>query len=154
MTTHWRDLLGNISASDVIRLYHGTRRDESQTLAAWLERQSLELWAANGEHRAQDWHTLAEQLLSDLARQFGTVEHAGREYTLTTIADFSNRVFVGWWGDASEGEPYTVEFCADAIDTAGDAYTVYWQFDAVKGEEPALDGWGWSDNNIVRVVAA
>lgn len=89
----------------------------------------------------------------ELAAKYGTVTHEGKEYTLTSIADYSNRLFTGWWGDAQEGEEYTAEFSAPAIDDEGNKYRVYWQFDAVKGEEPEDNGnWPWYDDNITRVA--
>lgn len=88
-----------------------------------------------------------------LAQQFGTVTHIGTEYTLTQEADFSNRQFAGSWFDAQEGDEYTAEFSAKALDAEGNEYWVYWQFETVKGEEPALDGYPWSDAHITSVVA-
>ena len=68
--------------------------------------------------------------------KFGTVKKDGKEIRLTGDATPSNRVFFGWWGDASEGESYTDEWVADGIDENGNDVQVYWQFDQIKGEEP------------------
>lgn len=89
---------------------------------------------------------------ADLARQFGTVAHEGNVYWLTQHPDYSNRPFGGWWGDAQEGESYTAEFEADAVDGAGDVYRVRWQFEVVKGEEPELDSLDWDEIADVTLV--
>ena len=88
-----------------------------------------------------------------LAQQFGTVTHEGTEYTLAQEADFSNRQFTGSWFDAQEGDEYTAEFSAKALDAEGNGYWVYWQFETVKGNESAIDRYPWDDAHIVRVVA-
>lgn len=82
---------------------------------------------------------------------FGTINQDGNEYTLTQEADYSNRVFPGWYGDAQEGESYTAEFSAAAVDANGDTHRVYWQFDEVKGQERADAGsYDWSDVAFIR----
>jgi hypothetical protein len=86
--------------------------------------------------------------------KFGTVVYEGKVYWLTAVADFSNRPFPGWWGDAQEGDLYTAEFSCPAVDGAGDEWLVYWQFEAVKGQEPEDNGaWPWDEENIARVVS-
>lgn len=92
---------------------------------------------------------------SKLERQFGSVTFQGRKYVLAEAATFTNRVFPGWWGDASDDEPdYTAEYGAAAIDENGAPYKVIWQFDAVKGEEPEDEGnWPWDDGHITSVYA-
>ena len=88
----------------------------------------------------------------ELARKFGIVTHDGTEYTLIKQAELSNRVFVGWWGDVEEGEEYTSEWSATAVDAEGNEFEVYWQFDAVKGDEPEDGGnWPWDDAHIAFV---
>lgn len=87
-----------------------------------------------------------------MAQKFGTIEHEGKTYTLAQEADYSNRVFPGWYGDAQEGEEYVTEFSAKALDDDGNEYWVYWMFDTIKGEEPADNGnWPWGE--VARVVA-
>lgn len=55
--THWSDVLGDVSAADVLRL-HGGERGACTTgyLADWLRLQSKELW--DGEN----WQALAAQI--------------------------------------------------------------------------------------------
>jgi len=89
--------------------------------------------------------------LQALAKRFGTVVFEHVEYILTREADFSNRMFPGWYGDAEEGEEYTVEFSCDAI-ADGNEYQVYWQFSAVKGEEPEADEYPFDEDHISRVL--
>jgi hypothetical protein len=93
--------------------------------------------------------------LAELDQKYGSVTHEGQTYTLTDVATHSNRPFPGWWGDASENEPsYTDEWVCAAIDADGNEYDVYWQFDAIKGEEPEDAGnLPWDDENISRVVS-
>lgn len=82
-----------------------------------------------------------------------TITFEGKTYTLQGDADYTNRVFTGWWGDASEGESYTTEFDAPAIDADGNRYEVVWQFQVVKGEEPEdLSNLDWGDVALVRFV--
>lgn len=86
-----------------------------------------------------------------LDREFGTVTFEGKTYWLTEVADFSNRVFDGWFGDAEEGEAYTTEFKAEAIDAEGNEYVVTWQFETVKGNEPEDNGnWPWQNVSFVK----
>ena len=86
---------------------------------------------------------------TELDRKFGTVTHDGKTYWLTSQAEYSNRVFNGWWGDASEGEQYWTEFDCEAVDDAGNTYRVVWQFSVTKGEEPEPDTHDWDD--VARV---
>lgn len=86
------------------------------------------------------------------ARDFGTVTHEGKTYTLTAQADYSNRLFTDWWGDAKEGETYTVEFNCTAIDEEGYDYAVYWQFDDIKGQEREPDSYPFDDEHVTRVI--
>ena len=91
--------------------------------------------------------------MQQLAQKFGKVAHEGKEYTLAQVADYSNRVFPGWWGDVQEGEEYTAEFSASAYDNDGNSYMIYWQFDSVKGQEPEdLSNYPWDDEHISLVV--
>lgn len=90
--------------------------------------------------------------IENMTSNFGTVTHEGKKYTLTQEADFSNRQFVGSWFDAQEGEEYTAEFSARALDAEGNEHWVYWQFDTVKGNECPLDSYPWSDAHISQVV--
>lgn len=85
-----------------------------------------------------------------------TVKHDNKTLTLTADAQLSNRVFAGWWGDAKDGETYQAEFSAPAKDDQGNEYTVYWQFEAIKGQEPEDDSnYPWHDESaICRVVSA
>ena len=69
------------------------------------------------------------------ADENGTVDFEGKTYALKRQAELTNRVFPGWFGDAAEGEEYTTEYGAPAIDEDGNEYWVTWQFNEVKGEE-------------------
>lgn len=86
-----------------------------------------------------------------LAEKYGAVEFEGATYILTGQADFTSRTFPGDFNSASEGESYTTELAADAIDAEGNPYQVYWQFAAVKGEEPEPDRYDYSSENVSRV---
>jgi len=74
-----------------------------------------------------------------------------RRFVVLTLGSTINRVFPGWWGDASEGEEYITEFDCPAIDAEGNKYRVIWRFDAIKGSEPEDNGgWLWEDVSEVR----
>jgi hypothetical protein len=86
------------------------------------------------------------------ATDFGTATYNGKIYTLVNEATLSNRVFTGWWGDAEEGEPYTAEYNADAVDADGNQYMIYWQFDEIKGNEPEDESnYPFDDAHVTRV---
>lgn len=99
--------------------------------------------------------TIRTEEIAEMANDLGVVTFEGKTFRLMEVATLTNRVFHGWWGDASESEPeYTSEYGAAAEDDAGDPYKVIWQFDAVKGEEPEDEGnWPWDDGHITSVYA-
>jgi hypothetical protein len=70
-------------------------------------------------------------------KNYGTVEFEGMEYTLTTDADFTSRMLEhsNNYNDVLEGENYDFEMAADAVDSKGKEYKVYWIFTDVKGED-------------------
>lgn len=88
-----------------------------------------------------------------ISPNFGTVNHNGKIITLTDSATLTNRVFTGWFGDASDGENYTAEYKAGGIDSNGDFVEVYWQFGEVKGQETEDEGsYPWDNEHITQVV--
>lgn len=90
--------------------------------------------------------------MQEISRKFGTVVFDGNEYTLTAQADYTNRVFPGWFGDAEEGDSYITEFSCPAVDAAGNIYEVTWQFNVTKGEELLPENHEWSDVASVELV--
>lgn len=88
-----------------------------------------------------------------MAQDYGTITFQGRRYILQQDAVLSDRLFTGSWHDTSEpGDAYVAEWMAHATDDAGEDFTVYWQFPAVRGEEPEDDSnWPWGDEHITRV---
>lgn len=64
----------------------------------------------------------------------------------------TNRVFPGWYGDASEGEAYQSEWSCYAVDEDDALYEIVWIFPAVKGEEPEDDGWPWEDESFIHHI--
>ena len=84
--------------------------------------------------------------------QFGAVTFKGVEYAILAQAEFTNRVFDGGYQDAETGEEYTTEYSAPAVGEDGYEYVVRWQFDVVKGEEPADEDHDWND--VHTVIAA
>jgi len=88
------------------------------------------------------------------AKEFGTVTFDGREYALTSQADYTSRLLPGGytnWYDASKGDAYDFEMSAWAIDKDGNEYTVYWLFEGRKGKDDyELDSYDYSD--VARVV--
>lgn len=82
---------------------------------------------------------------------FGSVTFEGKLYILTQDADYTNRVFPGWFGDAQDGETYTTEFSAAAIDENGDKCRVFWQFEEIRGQEREdSEKYDWSNVAFVR----
>lgn len=67
---------------------------------------------------------------------YGTETYQGSQYALAEAPTLTNRVFPGWWGDATAGEDYTAEYSARAIDRDGSLCRIYWQFAAVRDAEP------------------
>lgn len=88
------------------------------------------------------------------SKKYGTVKFNGCEYALTSDADHTNRLLPGNYinfVDAAEGDAYDFEMSADAIDSEGNQYTVYWLFEGIKGEgDHELDSYDYSD--VDRVV--
>lgn len=66
-------------------------------------------------------HEYFKEVLSDMEKQFGTVEFEGTEYILMDQADFTNRQLLKW----QEEEGYA-EFSAPATDGKGNSYKVLW----------------------------
>ena len=94
-----------------------------------------------------------QKALPELAQKFGIVAYEGVEYTLAQEAEYSNRLFPGGWGDAQEDEPYLAEFSAKAYDAQGNEVWIYWQFDTIKGREPAdLGNYPWDNEHIMRII--
>ena len=86
---------------------------------------------------------------------FGEVEFEGREYQLTSEADFTSRMlqYNNNYNDVAEGENYNFEMSAPAIDADGNAYTIYWIFEGVKGEDdPELDSYDYDKVDRVEEV--
>lgn len=140
-----------------------TRNVSSYRLPTHTETQIDALAAAMGMSKA-NVITLAVDRMSQqertmyvnqMADKYGTVTHDGTTYTLTQQAYQTSRMFHGWWGDAGEGDAYTAEYEAAAVNSDGDECIVRWHFDAIKGEEPEDEGnWPWFDDNIVAVMPA
>lgn len=83
---------------------------------------------------------------------FGEVEFEGKEYQLTSEADFTNRQLPGNWNfnDVEEGEEYQFEMSASAVDEQGKEYQVTWIFWKVKGEDFELDSLDYDKVNSVE----
>lgn len=91
-------------------------------------------------------------LYDQFAAKHGTVEFKGKHYALIDKAELTNRLFMGWWGDAYEGDEYVSEFSAPAMGQDGCEYCVLWQFDVVKGQEPDDDTLPWQIvHNVVAI---
>jgi len=69
------------------------------------------------------------------------------------VAFLTDRVFPGWFGDVSDGEKYQSEWASYAEDRDGNLYMIFWNFPAVKGEEPEDGGaWPWYDNSYISRI--
>lgn len=86
---------------------------------------------------------------ASFVEKFGSVEFGGKKYALMAQAEFTNRLFAGGFQDAETGEEYTTEYSAPAMREDGEEYVVRWQFDVIKGEEPADEDHDWDDVNDV-----
>ena len=75
---------------------------------------------------------------------YGYTIFEGKEYDLTSEADYSNRSFDGCFQDADDGQDYWMELCASAVDDDGVEYLVTWIFTSTKGEEAELDSYDYS----------
>lgn len=71
---------------------------------------------------------------------------------VTSLPSPTNRVFTGWYGDASEGEAYQSEWSCYAVDGDDALYEIVWIFPAVKGAEPEDDGWPWEDESFIHHI--
>jgi hypothetical protein len=135
-----------------------TKRKTSMLLSALTTGQIAHLANQTGLNQSEVIAMAIDRMYQQertMTTDYGTVTHEGTTYTLTQQAYPSGRVFTGWWGDASEGEEYTAEYEAHAVDAKGDEYIVRWHFDAVRNEEPEDEGnWPWFDDNIVAVIPA
>ena len=89
---------------------------------------------------------------ANFSEKFGSVEFGGKKYALMAQAEFTNRLFAGGFQDAETGEEYTTEYSARAMGEDGYEYFVRWQFDVVKGDEPADEDHDWDD--VESVIAA
>lgn len=72
---------------------------------------------------------------------YGRIEHDGKEYIFTDMADHTNRCLL-------YNNDELFEMSAPAVDVAGNEYTVYWIFE--KDNEKELEEYDY--NNIDRVV--
>lgn len=63
MYTHWSDVLGNeLNATEVVKTFNRQHKS-GETFAAWLERQSRELWGS--DHQDEDWQAMADKITAD-----------------------------------------------------------------------------------------
>jgi hypothetical protein len=84
--------------------------------------------------------------------EHGTTTHNGTEYNLTEEADMTNRCLpVHDYNDAAEGDTYSFEMSARAVDPAGNDVRCYWVFEAVKGDEQELEAYDYSECDRVEV---
>lgn len=65
----YADIFGtDATALDMVRLWASDTGDTGdETLAQWLERQSVEIWAESGQHVDEDWQRLSVSVLEDAA---------------------------------------------------------------------------------------
>ena len=82
---------------------------------------------------------------------YGTAQHEGKTIVLNDQAELTSRLMPYMpYHEAREGETYCFEMSAPGYDEEGNGCTVYWEFDAVKGEEPELDTYDYSE--ATRIV--
>ena len=81
-----------------------------------------------------------------------TVNFEGKEYRLLEQAEVTGTELDGRftnYHEAQNGETYDFEMSAPALDDEENEVTVYWMFEAVKGEEQELDSYDY--DNVDRV---
>ncbi len=77
---------------------------------------------------------------------YGTTQFEGKTIILDGIADFTSRLMpLKPFHEAEEGEEYNFEMSAPGHDEEGVDCTVYWEFEAVKGEEKELDMYDYDE---------
>jgi hypothetical protein len=77
----------------------------------------------------------------------GTILHNGKTYILTADAEPTGRQLDGCtnYHEAEEGQEYSFEMSAKAMDHDNNAYAIYWIFDDIKGQErDGLDEYDYS----------
>lgn len=83
--------------------------------------------------------------------------HNGIKLTLTSDADYSNRLLPGCYTnyhEAKEGQEYDFEMMATAVDADGNKYEIYWIYSNVKGDDAnELDWYDYSQDEIDRIEA-
>lgn len=77
---------------------------------------------------------------------YGTTQCEGKTIILDSDADLTSRLMPHLpYHEAEEGNKYYFEMSASGHDEAGNGCTVYWEFAAVKGDEPELDTYDYSE---------
>lgn len=82
--------------------------------------------------------------LTELDYRFGSYELDGKTYYASRQMERTNRVFPGWFGDASEGNEYADEWSAPGYDEQGNKVEIYMVFTQIKGEEMEDDNLDWT----------
>ena len=82
------------------------------------------------------------------------IDFKGKEITLTTDADFTNRVLDGRlnYHEVEEGERFYFEMSADGMDDKGNKIIVYWIFNDIKGDQRDLDDFDYGDIDRIETV--
>jgi hypothetical protein len=71
---------------------------------------------------------------------YGTTQHEGKTIILDDQAEITSRLMPYLpYHEAEDGDIYHFEMSAPGHDEAGNGCTVYWEFEAVKGEYRELD---------------
>jgi hypothetical protein len=77
-----------------------------------------------------------------------------KTYVLDDQAVMSNRLFESSWQPGmDDGTPYVAEYHITAHDYDGHNYLIYWQFDAIQGQEPTDESdYPWDINHITKII--
>lgn len=84
--------------------------------------------------------------LKHLERGFGSYQFEGRTYYATRQMEFTNRGFLGCFGEAEEGEEYVSEYSAPGYDENGNPVEIFMMFTEIKGEEADPENLDWSQD--------
>ena len=82
-----------------------------------------------------------------------TIIFQNKKYTLTTNADFTNRLLPAPYAnyhEAEDGENFDFEMTALATDDTGSGYNIFWIFTDTKGNQKELDCFRYDNINRIE----
>ena len=104
------------------------------------------------ESKAKEYNKEEVKIMNN---DFGVVEYQGKKYYLTSDATPTGRISNQFtcYHEVEDGEEYTFEMSASAVDESENDYTVYWLFQDVKGEDGKNNFDEFNYDDVDRVEA-